>query len=232
MCSDILVVFLWSMIGVASVLSAHYLKKFIINLSLFAVCVISLWAYGFFSGGGLIGNDPAIGRMFFPCCGFLLGELLTLVAILSYCLYNKILFKWGNNMINCYIMSVICAILVGWAMHSHIIVYKTPSSKYPIVTAVIFVSKANEDVFIYYPHGDVDYRKKVPDNLKEQIVNNIDMMKFGGVSQNFIYRFDLNGAFDMLQSKPVYIIRDYCREEVIKIARQAVDDENIPLQEL
>lgn len=229
--SDVLVIFLWFMIGLVSVLCAHGFKKVIINMSLLAVCVISLWGYAFFSGGGLLGNDPAIGRMFFPCCGFLLGETLTLVVILSYCLYNNISFDLGKNMINCYVMGVICSIIIGLVMQSHILVYKTPSSLYPVITSNIFVNKVHDDIFIYYPSGDADYRKEIPDSLKAQVLWNIEMMKFGGISQGFLYRFDLNGVFDMLHAKPVYVIRDNCREEVIKIARQVVDDKNIPLQE-
>jgi len=229
--SDVLVIFLWSMIGVVSVLCAQGFKKIIINISLLAVCVISLCGYAFFSGGGLLGNDPAIGRMFFLCCGFLLGETFALEVILIYSLYNKISFDWGKNMINCYIMSVICSIIIGLVIQSHILVYKTPSSRYPVITSNIFVHKVHDSIFIYYPSGDVDYRKEIPDNLKAQVLWNIDMMKFGGISQSFLYRFDLNGVFDMLHTKPVYVIRDNYREAIIKIARQVVSDKSIPLQE-
>ena len=237
MCSsDIFIVLPWSIVGIASVLAAHCFKNIrvniIFNAYLCVVCLISVWGYAFFSGGGLLGNDPAIGRMFFPCCGFLLGELLTLVVVLSYYLYNKISFNWSYNMINCYVMSIVCAVLIGLTMYSHVIVYKVSDSKYPIITAVIHVAKVQDDIFIYYPNGDGDYKKVLPNNLKRQLLDNVDMMGLGSVPQNFIYCFDLNGVFDILNGKRVYIIRDWYREEVINIARQVIKDDTIPLKDL
>ena len=205
-------------------------KHYVIQTYSFLGQLCFFCIFAFISGGCFSSVDPPIGRLLVPCISYLLGICMGLIGILVYCHVKHQKFYCT---LSCWIMTIFCTLTIVDAIDSHVIFCQTPTRKYPLISSNVYISKTKNETYIYLVKDDITYQKQVPKDVEPQLLHQISRMTIvSDAKEIFLYRFDLLGVLDISTWQRLYIIRDYCREEVIKISRKIFTDESIPLKEI
>ena len=221
---------------VSARIKADKILTFITTILCWAVCFCF---YGLVSGGGLDANDPAGGRMFDLCFGFLLGAGMEILG--------EFVFSGGirknlmrNGWLTRLALIVMTVIVFAHAGKESFFVYKSENN-IPVVSNFAVIISCGEKLYVSCPdpfcaeHSQIPFRTKlVPAKYCDELRNSLTHMGLFGClygHRNFCYVVASQGVYEMRDNKEyLYVIRDWERYRAVALMRQIIADGSIPFE--